>query len=275
MASSVEIILLPDLRSSAMSAVNLLHSRIDLELLLLDFPETLEDEVNRLAKYQITYGELIREIKQKRILPEPLESWTYTAEPILRALPRLRLMRPELEICCYTPAESPFSAMENATKIARLVFRVKATGKVETDEWRDAIASCLTRNRDLLDLEVSKLALRGRGRNAVCLAGLNAIRLKRRITDYWDMVTVRSAERLYYRTPLEILLCLYPGRDISDEQLSILALAHVEYIYRYVLASRDRDEAHRRWVQEKIFGAKAPSTNGISKTYQKERNPLS
>jgi hypothetical protein len=45
-------------------------------------------------------------------------------------------------------------------------------------------------------------------------------------------------------------------REVSDEELSMLALAHVEYIYRYVLRSRDRDEAHNRWVHEKIFGAK-------------------
>jgi len=256
MASRVDIILIPDLRGSAINAVDLLHSRSDLEALLLDFPETLEDEVNRLAEYRITYGELMRTIKEKRILPEPLESWTYTAEPILRALPRLRLMRPELEICCYTPAKSPFLAVETATKIARLTFRVRATGKVGTDEWRDAIASSLTRSRESLDLEVSLLALRARGRNAVCLAGLNAFHLKRRIAEYWDVATVKCAEPLYYRTPLEVLLSLFSRREVSDEQLSMLALAHVEYVYRYVLASRDRDEAHKRWVQEKVFGAK-------------------
>jgi hypothetical protein len=256
MASRVDIILIPDLRSSAINAVGLLHSRTDLEVLLLDFPETLEDEVNKLAEYRITYEELIRTIRQKRILPEPLESWTYTAEPILRILPRLRLMRPELEICCYAPAESPFSAMESATRIARLAFRVRATGKVETDEWREAVASSLTRNRESLDLEFSKLAVRASGQDAACLAGLNAFRLKQRIAEYWDVARVRSADPFYYRTPLEVLLFLFSRREISDEQLSMLALAHVEYVYRYVLASRDRDEAHKRWVQEKIFGAK-------------------
>ena len=133
-------------------------------------------------------------------------------------------MRPELEIRCYKPAELPFSVLESATKIARLAFRVRATGKVETDEWRDAIASSLTRSRESLDLEFSLLALRARGQDTACLAGL--------------------------------LLSLFFRREISDEQLSMLALAHVEYVYRYVLASRDRDEAHSRWVQEKIFGAK-------------------
>jgi len=260
MASRVEIILVPDLRSSATNAVGLLHSRTGLEVLLLDFPETLEDEVNRLAKYQITYGELIRRIKQKRILPEPLESWTYTAEPILKALPRLKLIRPELEICCYTPGELPFSAMESATKVARLAFRVRATGKVDTDEWREAIASSLTLSSESLDLEVPRLALRGRRRDAACLAGLNAFRLERRIAEYWDLATVRSADPFYYRTPLEILLSLSSRREVSDEELSMLALAHVEYVYRYVLRSRDRDEAHNRWIEEKIFRAKKHHT---------------
>ena len=256
MGSRVEIILVPDLRSSAINAVRFLHSGSGLDALLLDFPETLEDEVNKLTEYRISYEELILTIREKRILPEPLESWTYTAEPILRALPRLRLMRPELEICCYTTAKSPFLALESATKIACLTFRVRATGKVETDEWRDAIASSLTRSRESLDLEVSLLALRARGRNAACLAGLDAFRLKQRITQYWDVATVKCAEQLYYRTPLEVLLSLFSRREVSDEQLSMLALAHVEYVYRYVLASRDRDEAHNRWAEEKIFGAK-------------------
>jgi len=173
--------------------------------------------VIKLAEYQITYEQLIRTVRERRILPEPLESWTYTAEPILKALPRLKLMRPELEICCYTPAESPFSAMEDATKVARLAFRVKATGKVETDNWRDAIAGSLTLRRQLLDLEVSKLALRGRGRDAACLAGLNAFRLKSGIAEYWDVATVRSAEPFYYRTPLEVLLSLFSRREVPDE----------------------------------------------------------
>jgi hypothetical protein len=260
MASTVEIILVPDLRSSAVNVVRLLRSGPDLDVLLLDFPETLEDEVNKLAEYQITYEQLIRTIRRKHVLPEPLESWTYIAEPILRALPRLGLMRPELEIRCYMPAESPFSAMESATKIARLAYRVKATGRVETDEWRGAITDSLTRSRELLDLEVSKLALIARRRDAACLAGLNAFRLKRRIAEYWDIATVRSAEPLYYRTPLEVLLSLFSRSEISDEQLSTLALAHVEYIYRYVLASRDRDEAHNRWVQENPRGKRARQT---------------
>lgn len=256
MRSRVEIILVPELRSSAVNAVRLVDSRSDLDVLLIDFPETLEDEVNKLAEYQITYEQLIRTVRNRRIMPEPLESWTYTAEPILRALPRLRLIRPEVEVICYTPAEAPFSAMEGATRIARLVFRVRASGKVETDEWKNAIASSLTRSRELLDLEASKLALRARGREAACLTGLNAFRLKKRIATYWDVATVRSAEPFYYRTPLEVLLSLCSRREISDEQVSMLASAQVEYVYGYVLASRDRDEAHNRWVHDKILGAK-------------------
>ena len=50
-----------------------------------------------------------------------------------------------------------------------------------------------------LDLEVSKLALRASGRDAACLAGPNAFRLKQRITQYWDVATVKCAEPLYYR----------------------------------------------------------------------------
>lgn len=68
MASRVEIILVPAPRSSAINAVGLLHSRPGLDVLLLDFPETLEHEVKRLAEYQITYEQLIRTIREKRIL---------------------------------------------------------------------------------------------------------------------------------------------------------------------------------------------------------------
>jgi hypothetical protein len=65
---------------------------------------------------------------------------------------------------------------------------------------------------------------------------------------------IKAVGLLHSRQDLDVSLS--SRREISDEQLSMLALAHVEYIYRYVLASRDRDEAHNRWVQEKIFGAK-------------------
>jgi len=145
MGPRVEIILVADLRSSAIKAVGLLHSRPDLDV-LLDFPETLEHEVNKLAGYQITYEQLIRTIREKRILPEPLESWTYTAEPILRALPRLRLMRSELEIHCYTSAESPFCAMESANRIARLAFRVKArlAASKSPSHWNCTVSSNAT-----------------------------------------------------------------------------------------------------------------------------------
>jgi hypothetical protein len=145
-------------------------------------------------------------------------------------------MRPEVEVVCYTPAETPFSAMESSTRIARLAFRVRATGKVETDEWRDAISSSLTPSRESLDLEGSKLALRARGRDAACLTGLNAFHLKQRIAEYWDIANVRSAEPFYYRSPLEVLLSLFSRREISDEQLSMLPSAHVEYVYACVKA---------------------------------------
>ncbi|WP_455283599.1 hypothetical protein [[Eubacterium] cellulosolvens] len=222
------------------------------EVLLLDFPETLEREIDRLAAYETSYEELIGKIRQERLLPEPLESWTYLTEPVLRALPRVKLMRPELEISCYTSREAPFSAIENATKIARLVFRVRATGRVEIDEWRSAIATSLDRNREVFDDEVSKLVLKARGRDAACLTGLEAFRLKRRIARHWNSATVRSAEPFYYRTPLEMLLRLFSRGEVSDEQLLTLALAHVEYVYKYVLSSRDRDEAYNKWVKQRI-----------------------
>jgi len=254
MMARIEIILVPDLRSSGVKAADLLQRGTDFDVLLLDFPETLRTKINDLAEYDINYEELISTIRRERILPEPLESWTYLAEPILRALPRLRLLRPELEICCYTPAQAPFSAVERATEIARLAFRVRATGRIETDEWRNVLTTSLTRSREFFDVEVSKLVLEARGREAVCLAGLDAFRLKRRIAEYWDLATLRSTQSLYYRTPLEVLLSLLSRGGISDERLSMLALAHVEYVYRYVLASRDRDEAYNRWVKEKVLG---------------------
>jgi hypothetical protein len=215
----------------------------------------MDREIGKLADYDTSYEKLIRKIRQERIILEPLETWTYLAEPILRALPRLRLMRPELEICCYSPAEAPFSALEGATRIARLALRVKATGKVEKDRWRSAITSLLDRNRELLAVEVSKLLLKARGRDTVCLAGLNAFRLKRRIAEHWASTIVRSVEPYYYRTPLEVLLFLLSRGQVADEQLSTLAQAHVEYIYKYILRSRDRDEAYNKWVTERILTA--------------------
>ena len=250
--ADIEIILVPELRRSAVKAVSLLQDMSGLEVILLDLPETLEKEIGKLAAYEITYEELIRKIRQERLLPEPLESWTYLTEPVLRALPRLKLMRPELEVSCYTSSEAPFFAIENATKIARLAFRARATGRVKIDDWRSAITASLDRNQEVFDEEVSKLILRARGRDAACLAGLEAFRLKRRVAQHWDSATARSAEPFYHRTPLEMLLHLFSRGEVSDEQLSTLALAHVEYVYKYVLSSRDRDEAHSKWVKERI-----------------------
>ena len=96
--ADIEIILVPELRRSAVKAVSLLQDMSGLEVILLDLPETLEKEIGKLAAYEMTHEELVRKIRQERLLPEPLENWTYLTEPVLRALPRLKLMRPELEV---------------------------------------------------------------------------------------------------------------------------------------------------------------------------------
>ncbi len=252
----VEVLLIPDLRRSVEKAIRFLESKSVLDLLLLDFPQTLERSVSKLAEYEISYEEFIRRIRRERTLPEPLESWTYLAEPILRVLPRLKLTKPELEVRCYTPAEAPFSYSEDALKIARLAYRAKATGKLDASHWKNTIMMILTRTRTYFEKAVTNVLLRARGRDVICFAGLDAFRLKRRIAEYLDRVTVRSIEPLYHRTPLEILLSCASRGDVNDDQVSMLALAHVEYLYEYVLRSRDRDEAHDRWVKQTVFAAK-------------------
>jgi hypothetical protein len=249
--SKIEILMVPDLRSSVVKAVHLLEARCDVGLLLLDFPETLEIKLSKLADYETSYEELITMIRRERILPEPLESWTYLAEPILRALPRLRLVRPELEIRCHVPAEAPFSYSEDSLEIARLAYRAKATGKIDAEEWRHTIKRVLDRTRRFFDEAVSRILLGTPDHDAVCLAGLDAFRLKQRIGKYRRNVVVKTVEPFYHRTPLETLYSLLSGGDLSDDRLSTLALAYVEYLYQYVIRSRHRDEAYNRWVAEK------------------------
>lgn len=250
--SSMEILITPDLRSSASKAAAHIEHNYGFETLLIDFPRSLHKHIKRLAEGELSQRELMREARERELIPEPIGGWAYTAEPILRTLPRLKLLRPELEIHCYRDSDAVFRASEIAVEVARLTLRALAAGKIEAELWRDLAKRSIESEDAAFRAEARYIREVAAGSHSSCLSGLGGRHLKETLQDHWDRIRLLYVEKAYHRTPLEILRSKLARHDLMDGEVEALARAHAEYVGRYILTSRDRDEAYLRWVEEKV-----------------------
>lgn len=151
---SIDLLLSPNLRTSSMKASHILQEKGGrYEAFLLNFPEEMEDRVLELAAEQVSYDELVDEVRRNDLIPEPEGSWEYAAKPILEALPQLARRFPNLTILCYGSREDEFASLKVAVRIARLILRTTLTGEVELGRWRETLQASLEADRDATEEE--------------------------------------------------------------------------------------------------------------------------
>lgn len=246
----VEIVAAPNLRISRMKVSRYLKET-NYDTLLLDFPRNLENLTRELAGGELSYESFIEEVKERQLMPEPIESWTYTAEPLLRSLPKLKSRRPELELYCYEDVNYTKTFSKIATKITQLTLRANITGKIDIEEWKDALREEVDYRWEALN-EEANLICEIAGQESICTSGLDGEELKQRLIEKGCQINLVKIEESYCPTPLEILKGKLAKGDVENEEAERLVKKHLKYVKRYILTSKTRDQAYFRWVYDEF-----------------------
>jgi len=250
--SSIDLLLSPNLRTSNMKASKLLQEKSSrYEALLLNFPEEMEDRVVDFASEEISYNELLDDIRKYSLIPKPEGSWEYAVKPILEILPQLARSFPNLAILCYGNRENEFRSMEVAVWMTRLTLRTTLTGEVEHVSWREMLQASLEVDMDATVNEAEKIFRKARD-SSICLSDLGGRRFKKVLGRAGLDVKVLYTENIYHFTPLMILKRKISLRAVEDQELERLVQSHVEYIRSYIYKFRNRDRAHFEWMYDKI-----------------------
>ncbi|MCS7104348.1 MAG: hypothetical protein NZ954_02125 [Thermofilaceae archaeon] len=140
-----------------------------------------------------------------------VDAWAWTEEPLLRRLRSLHASGFKLSIECYGP---PIAVEAEASwELARQILRVRVTGKVDLEAWRKLVGK----------------------REPPAKAGYATISLQ-------PIEIARVTAWEYPPPPTDSL----SSRNLSEEQV----MRMVNYIFNFVVTSRNPDEAYIRWLEE-------------------------
>jgi len=247
---TIEILVAPSLRISWIKMVAHLK-KANYDRLFLNFPQNLEHLVTKLSQGRLAYEDFIDKVREEKLVPEPMGSWMYTAEPVLKSLKELKSWKVILKIHCYKDVEHNQLSAKIAGDIAALTLQTSLTEKVNVEEWKGTVVEGMERKQEALRAEADFIHERA-SNYSVCVSGFDEKSLKRRLIEDGEEVSLTNLEEFYYPTPLETLEERLMEGDLPDEEVRELVRDHVEYVRNYVLRSRNRDQAYYQWVYDKV-----------------------
>ena len=248
----IQLLLSPNLRTSNMKLADLLQQTVArFGSLFLDFPREMSGLINDLAVENISYDELLDEVRRSRLIPEPVASFEYAAKPVLSALTKIRSINPGLEIVCYGSSENEFASMNNAVELARLTLRTSMTGRVDVKDWRRILVLSLDLGYKAFEEEASVLR-DNIDEDSICVSDMGGRGLKKPLTIAGYDVRIRYVEVPYHFTPLMILLRVMRRRAVSGEEIEEQVRNHVDYVRSYIYRYESRDRAYYEWAYENV-----------------------
>jgi hypothetical protein len=249
MGSRITLVTAPKLRSRSSRMAELLPN-LKQDALFLDFSREIEEYVKMLAE-GLPYSYVMAEIKRQRLIPETVaNSWEYQAEPVLRQLQNLKRLNPELDIRCYGTSSYEHFSAQIAVKLALLTLRSITTRKVNPEAWRRLLEEEARISLESLEDEADLLASQAsKYRKNTCVYGVPHEAFKEKLVERRLEVKVIQVDPNYHLTPMETLKREIASGIATDERITQLVKAHVEYIKRFVLLSKNLDEAYERWVK--------------------------
>ena len=254
MSMAIEILAAPSLRTSWKKMAAHLE-KVSYDRLFLNFPQNLEGIITELSEGKLSYEDFIENIEEERLVPEPVGSWAYTAEPILRSLEELKLRNPLLKIHCYREVDYDRLSAKVASDIAALTLRTSITGKVDVERWKETVKERIERKSAALKDEANFIHEMASHFSA-CSSGLDGELLKQYLSEKGEKVNLINMEELYHPTPLETLEGRLAREELPDEEVIKLVREHVKYIRDYILMSKNRDQAYYQWAYDKIPSAR-------------------
>jgi len=247
---AIAILAAPNLRTSYMKIAERLKG-LYCDSLFLNFPENLEPLVRDLVENRLSYRAFIEEIRKRKLVPEPINGWRYTAEPLLKSLIEAKLLKSGLQLYCYKDVNHNMISANIAGKIALLTFRANMTGKINIEDWKKIFNRGIYCEREALRKEVDSIDEKA-SHECSCVSGLGGENLGRCLTERGHSVSLTNIEEFYHPTPLEILEERMAKEDMPNEEVEELIREHLEYVKDYILKSKNRDQAYYQWVYDKV-----------------------
>jgi len=247
---AIEILVAPNLRTSYMKMVKHLRE-LSYDSLLLNFPENLEPLVREIVENRLCYKAFIEEVREQKLVPEPIDGWRYTAEPLLKSLADLKLRRHKIECYCYKDTKYTRFSADTASKIALLTLRASITKKIDLEDWKNILRDATKHKREALEEEVDSIHEKS-SNECSCASGLDGDQLEQCLIERGRRVNLTNIEEFYHPTPLEILEERLAKGDMPDKEAEELIKNHLEYVKNYILTSKNRDQAYYQWVYDNV-----------------------
>jgi len=253
------------LRSAAVKAAVTLYGETlarGSTLVLLDLPRGLE----LLLARGLAPGEALKEAVERRLLPSSPSALS-ALEPVVEAAAKLS-RELGIELTCYSDSSELVEEHALASEVARFTLRASITGVRDSDldAWLGLIERRLELGSRSLGRTVDELGFHAaRARKPLCLTGLEAWELARRLRKLGFKVELKSAGLPYLYAPLEVASRLASMGRLDRPLLKRLVEEHVNFVKAFAVRSSSVDEAYEAWLKAKApwlpsHSAPSPST---------------
>ncbi|RLF16547.1 MAG: hypothetical protein DRJ97_00655 [Thermoprotei archaeon] len=219
------------------------------DLLIVDLPEGME---SLLRWPHASPSSVLEAAVELGWLPQS-SSTLRVLEPLIEGL--LNVNRDlKVEIKCYVDSSLFKEDVKLQSEVPRLLLRasIKGLSPSDLEEWLDLIHRRNELGRASLNTVTEKVAeLAVKRRRPICLSGLEAWELAKRLRSSGIKVRLESVGLPYLRSPMEVMHLLASRGQLSLEELRSLIKEQLDYVKRYVMRYGDLDEAHIKWTRDK------------------------
>jgi len=246
--SRIRILITHNLRLPNIMISNEIVNSNDYDTLFLNLYEELEPHVKELSQGKIAYEDFAKRISNSRIALQPVNSWLYPLEPIIRAIRKIG--RRGINVYCYKDYKYEKRIHEITTEITILTAKSKIFGKINVEEWKRKIKERALIVDEALKVEARKIHAKSMGLS-ICISNPSGYRLGEILSRMGNEVQVEEAMGCYYPTPLEEMEIKLRSMELSDDEIKKYVKEHLEYVEKYVLTSENIDQAYYKWLYDK------------------------
>lgn len=242
----LELIIKSPVAASSVRVASYLKSQ-KFESLFLSLPRGLDELV---AEYVMgmRYEDFVEEVRKRKLLPEPVESWLKEYEPLLR-----NLREEGIEVCtfCYKDDRAFELETKAAIEAALLVLRDFITGKVSTDRWLKILTSQVN-TVDIVRREADYILDESSNYDKnMCIASFEGKELKKYL-EQEIKTRVKYIGLPYHFTPLEVLKREVRLGKVSEDRVKQLVKEHIKFITEMVIP-KDLETAISEWSKKMLY----------------------
>lgn len=247
--NKIKIVIAPNLKLPNIRIAEQIIRSIEHDNILIHTYEELEPQVKALADGRIAYEKFIENISKSRLALQPIGSWLYSLDPILKAIERIKKINSNVEVYCYKDLRSEMKLHEISAQIFILTAKSKILGKINLKDWKKTLKQRITLRNRILETEAYKIHEKAQG-ESLCTAGSSGFMLGEKLSQMGHKVELEDFMEEYYPTPLEELETKLSTGEVSDEETKVYIKEYLNYIENYILKSDNLDQAYYQWLYD-------------------------